>query len=97
MAREDYCIVSPATSAGAVIITTRDSAIIGISVSGSSAATVINIHKGVTTAGAKVAMFPVASALAQNLTAPGAGICQGGILATNVGTVTSYVVYFTDV
>ena len=97
MAREDYCIASPATSAALFIVTTRNSALLGISYSGSAADTYINIHKGVASAGAKVAMFAIGSTVAGVIACPAPVICSGGICATNIGTVASYVVYYTDV
>lgn len=97
MAREDYSIISAFTSAGAFVVTTRDSALISIVASGSANATAIHIFAGVNTAGTKKYILGVPAALTTEGGPYSPIICSGGITATNIGTVTTYAVLFTDV
>jgi len=96
MARFDAVIASPATSAGAFIVTTVDALLYGICASGSAVATFIDVHKGVNTAGGKVFALSVASVDVSNDGPYAPIVCAGGITATNIGTVASYIVYYTN-
>ena len=91
------CVVSAFTSAGAFVVTTNNAALVGIVASGSAASTVVNIHKGTSTAGTKVFICPVASTAGQVYTLEFPLVCSGGITATNVGTVATYAILYTDV
>jgi hypothetical protein len=96
MAKYDAVIASPATSAGAFVVTTKPALLYGVCVSGSANNTFINVHNG-NTAGAKVFMI---EAVATTVSHDGPFtpiVCGNGIVATNVGTVTNYVVYFSNI
>jgi len=90
------CVVSAWTSDGAFVVTTRDSALVGISYLGSAAAGTIQIFKGTSTGGSKVAVFnvPITSGGFETTRIP--IVCSGGICATNVGTVAGYAVLYTQ-
>jgi hypothetical protein len=94
MAKWDACNVSAATSAGAVVVTTAPAIFYGICASGSANATVINVHNGVTTAGAKVFMVSVPATDVSHDGPYVPIVCPSGIVTTNVGTLTTYVVLY---
>jgi hypothetical protein len=96
MAKYDAAIASPATSAGAFVVTTRPAMFYGVCCSGSANNTFINVHNK-NTAGAKIFMM---EAVATTVTHDGpfiGVICGDGIVATNIGTVTNYVVYYAEI
>ena len=96
MGRFDAAVVSPSTSAGAFVVTTKAAVLYGVCASGSSADTVINVYNA-NTAGRKTFILPVTSALPAN-DGPYIGVvCPDGIVATNVGTLVSYVVYYANI
>ncbi len=92
----DACIASPITSAGVFIVTTKDAVLYGLCVSGSVNATVVNVHAGGNTAGAKVFMCNVAATSPSNDGPYTPVVCANGIAATNIGTLASYVVYYAE-
>lgn len=97
MAKYDAVIATPATSAGAVVVTTLPALLYGVCASGSANATVINVHNGVTTGGAKVFMLGVPATDVGHDGPFVPVVCGSGITATNVGTVSSYVVYYSNI
>lgn len=89
-------LVSVFTSAGAFIVTTESSALVGIMCSGSADNTTINVFQGTTTGGTRKALFPITATTGNYHMLPIPLVCSGGICATNVGTVASYAIVFTE-
>ena len=94
MGKWDACVAAAVTSAGAVVVTTSPALFYGISASGSAVATVINVHDGVTTAGAKVFIVDAPAAVANHEGPFVPIVCNGGITTTNVGTVAAYIALY---
>jgi len=90
----DACIASPATSAGAFIVTTKPALFYGISVSGSANNTFINVHNSPNTGGAKVFMIEAVATTVTNDSTMVPIVCGNGITATNIGTVTNYIIFY---
>ena len=89
-------LVSAFTSAGAFIVSTTSMALVGVMCSGSANNTTINVFQGTTTGGTQKAIFPITATTGNFAALPIPIVCSGGICATNVGTVASYAIVFTE-
>ena len=92
----DACIASVKTSAGAVVITSRDAILYGISASGSAAAATLVVFAGTNTAGATVFFCPIPATAGYTDGPMAPVVCAGGITCTNVGTLAGYVVHYAN-
>jgi hypothetical protein len=94
MAKNQECIASAYTSAGAFVVTTGPAAFVGISILGSAAATTIQVFDGTSTGGSKIAVVQADITAGGFHLAPVPICCSAGIVATNIGTVAGYVIYY---
>jgi hypothetical protein len=88
------CKVSAWTSAAAFVVTTQKCRFIGVSFLGSAAATTLQIFDGKDTAGKTIAIYPVGVTSGGMYSTMFPIICTSGIVATNIGTMAGYNVYY---
>jgi hypothetical protein len=95
MAQLDVCVSKlVGVAGGATVVASTPAYFYGICASGSANATVIDVFNGASTAGTKVFMHSV-EATAANHDGPYVPvICSNGITTTNIGTISSYVVFY---
>ena len=95
----DACVVTTITSAGSFLVTSKPALFYGVSCSGSTAATVINVHNSAVASGVLTKIFTIAApAAAANNDGPYYPVvCGSGISCTNIGTVTGYVVFYANI